>query len=83
MVIHRFYKKSEPASKKLNALKQITDLVSGLNVELCYNIESTSKLTQEEINLLKWIISSPFDKDELSLESKLDSNNSVIEVGPR
>ena len=84
MVIQRFYKKAKSNSNKLNALKQISELVVGLDVEHCYNIESSKLQNEDERNLLKWIISSPFEKEDLSQESRLSENNFlIIEIGPR
>lgn len=73
--------------KKLKSVNNIINEVENLETEFCYYIESKNPLKNEEINLLKWILSSPIEKEELSETSVFDSKSReatiLIEIGPR
>jgi len=56
--------------------------------EYCFNIEASDKLTQKEIEILKWLLSETFDQENFKSNSLFDSylislDHKVIEIGPR
>ncbi|XP_014208739.1 phosphoribosylformylglycinamidine synthase [Copidosoma floridanum] len=87
MVILKFYKnpglKTSQLRSKLESIVKITDKVKDIQVELCYYIESKDALSQEEIDVLKWILTSPFYPNQLADSSEFDSDKLVVEIGPR
>ncbi|KOX70064.1 Phosphoribosylformylglycinamidine synthase [Melipona quadrifasciata] len=90
MNIIRFYKvpglKSGQLKSKFNSLIQITNLISGLETELCYYIEVKEPLSTEELKVLKWILTPPLQPQSLknfSAFNEKSSNCLVIEIGPR
>ncbi|XP_012285205.1 phosphoribosylformylglycinamidine synthase [Orussus abietinus] len=90
MEIIRFYKtpglKPGQLSKKLNQLLQISSSVDEVKTELCYYVESSGALSEEEIGLLKWILVSPFDPLKVTEQSSLENHGNdklLIEIGPR
>lgn len=52
------------------------------SMELCFNVEVNSPLTEKEESILTWFLSETFQPDNLKKESSLTSGN-VIEIGPR
>ncbi|KAJ8675420.1 hypothetical protein QAD02_011206 [Eretmocerus hayati] len=87
MVILKFYKnpglKPSQLKTKLENLKKISESVKNLEAEVCYYIESKKSLGKNEIGVLKWILSSPFDPDQLADQSAFGDDQLVIEIGPR
>lgn len=94
MVIHRFYKSpgllSGQLSNKFNLVSQQSDLITGVETEVCYYVESKKSLTKEEINIIEWTLSSPLESQGLTDSSVLvqageNSGGSylIIEIGPR
>ncbi|KAK9296578.1 hypothetical protein QLX08_009424 [Tetragonisca angustula] len=90
MNIIRFYKvpglKSGQLKSKFNSLIQITNLINGLETELCYYIEVKEPLSAEELKVLKWILTPPLEPQSLknfSAFNEKSSNCLVIEIGPR
>ncbi|XP_050484898.1 phosphoribosylformylglycinamidine synthase [Bombus huntii] len=90
MDIIRFYKvpglKSGQFKSKFNSLVQITNLISGLETELCYYIEVKEPLSEEELAILKWILTPPLESQSLKNSSAFDkklNNCFIIEIGPR
>lgn len=87
MVILKFYKnpglKSSQLRSKLEILTKISNAVTDIEAELCYYIESQSPLNKEQINILKWILGSPFEPDQLVDSTAYKGDKLVIEIGPR
>ncbi|XP_012269939.2 phosphoribosylformylglycinamidine synthase [Athalia rosae] len=89
MAILRFYKtpgvKSGQWKNKLDVLRAISNLVIDLETEICYNIEITEKLNEEEIRKLEWILGSPFEPNKLQKTPTLveEPQTLLVEIGPR
>ncbi|XP_014227740.1 phosphoribosylformylglycinamidine synthase [Trichogramma pretiosum] len=87
MVILKFYKnpglKANLLKSKLEKIKKISDSVTNIEAELCYYIESKSPLSKDNIDIIKWILTSPFEPQELKDESDFKNGQLVIEIGPR
>ncbi|XP_011500809.1 PREDICTED: phosphoribosylformylglycinamidine synthase [Ceratosolen solmsi marchali] len=85
MVILKFYQKqsldSNLLKKKLENVKEKGVQING--VELCYYIECDSSLNKIKINIIKWILSKPFEPDQLLDSSAFEDNENVIEIGPK
>ncbi|RLU21996.1 hypothetical protein DMN91_006375 [Ooceraea biroi] len=92
MGILKFYKtpglKAGQLKSKLQKVSQIEASVTDLETELCYYIETTDPLLEEEIKILKWILTPPLERKEKCLQSGSVFNENedgavVIEIGPR
>lgn len=90
--IQRFYKtpglKAGQLKSKLHKVSQIEASVTDLETELCYYIETTDLLLEEENRILKWILAPPLEKEDKCLESssvfdEAETGVTVIEIGPR
>ncbi len=92
-LIH-FYRKpalSPPKKKELLSViqKKISPEIKDIQTEYCFNIEITESLTQEELGILRWLLSETFepekfsDKSFLIPKSAISNSKSIIEVGPR
>ncbi len=64
---------------------QVLKHVKNINTEHCFNIAFQDALTQEEINVLTWLLSETFEPGNFSNKSFLQSSNNstILEVGPR
>ncbi|HEX7363764.1 MAG TPA: AIR synthase-related protein, partial [Dehalococcoidia bacterium] len=51
--------------------------------EYCFNIETSASLTTDELTILQWLLAETFEIEKFAEKSFLDSENDVIEVGPR
>lgn len=90
MDIIRFYKipglKSGQLKSKFNDIIQITNQINSLETEFCYYVEIKEHLTEEELKVLKWILSSPLESHNLKSSSTFNeklNNCLIIEIGPR
>lgn len=87
MVILKFYKnpglKSSQLKSKLENLDKISNFINDVEAELCYYIESKSPLDDKQIEVLKWILSSPFEPSQLVDSSGFENDKLVVEIGPR
>ncbi|XP_001605732.2 phosphoribosylformylglycinamidine synthase [Nasonia vitripennis] len=87
MVILKFYKnpglKSSQLKSKLENLVKISTSINDIEAELCYYIESKNALDKKQIEILKWILSSPFEPSQLVDCSLFKSEKLVVEIGPR
>lgn len=90
MDIIRFYKipglKSGQLKSKFNDIIQITNQINSLETEFCYYVEIKEHLTEEELKILKWILSSPLESHNLKSSSTFNeklNNCLIIEIGPR
>jgi len=94
MSLIHFYRQPAlfPARKKelLGVARQkISPLIKDIQTEYCFNIEITASLIQEELDILRWLLSETFepenfsDKSFLSRHSSLVTRHCLFEVGPR
>lgn len=90
MDIIRFYKipglKSGQLKSKFNDIIQITNQINSVETEFCYYVEIKEHLTEEELKILKWILSSPLESHNLKSSSTFNeklNNCLIIEIGPR
>ncbi|XP_011156621.1 phosphoribosylformylglycinamidine synthase isoform X2 [Solenopsis invicta] len=88
MVILKFYKapglKTGQLKNKLHKVSQIEASVTDLETELCYYVETLESLQEDEIRVLKWILS-PIFEGGLRCDSVFNETQSatIIEIGPR
>ncbi|GLH08832.1 CLUMA_CG000196, isoform A [Gryllus bimaculatus] len=90
MGIIRFYRvpglSGGATSIKLKQLQREIPIVAALKSELCFNVEINRPLSSAEEGKLKWILSSPFEPQNLSSEPTLagdELGDLLIEIGPR
>ncbi|KAI3841965.1 hypothetical protein MKX03_032638 [Papaver bracteatum] len=79
--------------KKAQMLKKVQTKVSReivcLKTEQCFNIGINAELSNEKLEVLKWLLGETYEPDNLGTESFLENENQsgvssvVIEVGPR
>lgn len=89
MGILRFYKapglKVGQLKNKLHKVLQIETSVICLETELCYYVE-TEPLEEEEIEILKWILTPPLEQEclhDVTIFDEAEDYSTVIEIGPR
>lgn len=89
MVILKFYKapglKTGQLKNKLYKVSQIEASVTDLETELCYYVETLELFQEDEVRILKWILS-PLFEGELRCDSvfnDIQEHVTVIEIGPR
>jgi len=51
--------------------------------EYCFNVETSSPLTPEEIRVLQWLLAETFEHELLRFETFLSPISHVVELGPR
>jgi len=79
-------KKSELLSV---AQMKISPEIKDIETEFCFNIEMTDRLTDEEVELLRWLLAETFEPENFSEKSFLNQHPSrsahhfLLEVGPR
>lgn len=94
MVILRFYKSpgllAGQFNEKLNAIREKSDSVVGLETEIVYYMECHAALTEKEIDVVKSVLTSRFEPENLKNFSgleKTEGNNRessiIVEIGPR
>lgn len=90
MGILKFYKapglKTGQLKSKLHKVSQIEASITDLETELCYYVETTDPLQEEEVQILRWILAPPFKRECLQCDSvfnKTENHAIVIEIGPR
>jgi phosphoribosylformylglycinamidine synthase len=64
------------------AVKNISPHIKGIETEYCYNIETSSPLSDAELDTLRWLLAETFEPDRFASGSFLGPNQ-VLEVGPR
>jgi len=62
--------------------------VCELSTEYCFNVQVSAGLTDNEMNVLKWLLAETFEPENFSNQSFFDTadtdeNYPVLEVGPR
>jgi phosphoribosylformylglycinamidine synthase len=88
-VILHFYRKNALSEyKKRELLKEvqykISNKIEDIQSEFCFNILVTKDLTDDEKNILRWLLSETFEPYNFSSKSFLDEKDGMIfEVGPR
>jgi phosphoribosylformylglycinamidine synthase len=86
-LIHLFRAPGIPAGRRRALLGRVRDRVSssihGLRTEYCFNIDVAEPLTQDELQILTWLLAETFEPDGFGPASLLDGGGSLIEVGPR
>src|SRR4030043_509128 len=94
MSLLHFYRTPALSLAKKNELLSVTRQkifpeIIDIETEHCFNIETTSPLTNEELNILRWLLSETFEPENFSEESFLIHPLSfiphplILEVGPR
>ena len=51
--------------------------------EICFYVEAIARLTNPEINILRWLLRETFDPDGFENHTFLEKDTTVIEIGPR
>ena len=90
-MILKFYKtpglKCGHLGKKFNSVSRVTDVIADLETEICYYIETETEFDKKEVDLIKWILTSPFELEELKEKSIFETEDFkktiLIEIGPR
>ncbi len=92
-LIYRYKTPAITDSKKRDILSfyrdKISDKIRDIQTEYCYYIEAKGPLLNEELELLKWLLSETFELENFSAESFLtgpsssDTHHFILEVGPR
>ncbi len=94
MSLLHFYRRPALSLAKKNALlsvaqQKVSPEIMDIETEYCFNIETTTPLTDDELQILKWLLSETFDPGNFSEESFLLQPSTfilyplIIEVGPR
>lgn len=83
----RMYRTPALSSYKKNVLlkavrEKISPVIQDIETEFCFNIDISEPLTDEELNILRWLLSETFEPKNFSDNSFLNSEL-VFEVGPR
>ena len=67
------------------AQSRVSGSVSGMDAELCYNIELSAPLTEQEAATLQWLLRETFEPECFSDQPFLSDSAAapVVEVGPR
>ncbi|KYN43813.1 Phosphoribosylformylglycinamidine synthase [Trachymyrmex septentrionalis] len=85
-MILKFFKtpglKTGQLKNKLHKVLQIEASVINLETELCYYVE-TESLEEDEVQVLKWILSPLSEGECLRCDSMFSDTQNVIEIGPR
>ncbi|XP_074095633.1 phosphoribosylformylglycinamidine synthase [Cotesia typhae] len=88
MAITRLYKSSGLLSgqlaSKLASLQQVNPCITELRTETCFYIESSRPLTSEDLKIVTFALTSPFDP-QLFQETQLSAppGSTIVEIGPR
>ncbi len=72
------------------AQERVSPAIHGIATEFCFNVASGSRLTRDELRLLRWLLAETFEPDQFSEHSFLSPDVSrpatshvILEVGPR
>ena len=92
-LIYRYKRPAVDEAARKRLLSLVREKVSGeikdLETEYCFYIETTSPLSPDDVELLRWLLSETFEPENFSEESLLTQNselgtqNFIFEVGPR
>ena len=104
MSLIHFYRRPALSSAKKNDLlsaakQKVSKSIGGIETEYCFNVETTGPLDEDELSVLRWLLSETFEPEHFSSESFLspspqppiakggngggDPQPLIIEVGPR
>lgn len=94
MGLLRYYRRPALSSAKIKELiailhKRVSAHIKDIKTEYCFNIEVIEPLTDEELNILRWLLAETFEPENFSHESFLTHHSSpsthhcLFEVGPR
>jgi phosphoribosylformylglycinamidine synthase len=88
MALLHLYRAPGLSPARTNALLQaarqrISTDIEDIATEFCFNIEAASGLSRGELEALAWLLRETFQPEGFGLESSLDGNREVLEVGPR
>jgi len=94
MSLSHFYRRPALSPAKKNELlslakQSVFPSIEDIETEYCFNIETKSPLTDDEANILRWLLSETFEPENFAEESFLLHSSSfvlnplIIEVGPR
>ncbi|KAI3973293.1 hypothetical protein MKX01_020668 [Papaver californicum] len=84
-----FLQESATAELLKSVHTKISSQIMGLKTEQCFNIGINSDLSNEKLEVLKWLLGETYEPESLGSESFLEKENQksissmVIEVGPR
>lgn len=98
--ITHYYRETEPPHSLLPSIKEQlkslnlsndADSITSIGTESCFNVQTTSDLSNVEKEHLEWLLAETFEKDKLRTSSIFTSSSSnggdrkvlVIEFGPR
>ncbi|XP_047325227.1 probable phosphoribosylformylglycinamidine synthase, chloroplastic/mitochondrial [Impatiens glandulifera] len=68
---------------------KVSNQITALKTEQCFNIEVVSELSNEKLSVLKWLLGETYEPDNLATDSFLNdetisgSDTVIVEVGPR
>lgn len=87
MALVHFYRKPglspEQTKTLLRSTRQRIPLIEQIETEYCFNVEVSDLLTDQEEDILEWLLSETFDEEGFSTTSLLGSDGLCLEVGPR
>jgi phosphoribosylformylglycinamidine synthase len=72
-----------------DAHRQVSDRISDIETEFCFNIAAMSPLTVNELRLLRWLLAETFEPKNFSdnsffnPQSAIRNTQLILEVGPR
>jgi phosphoribosylformylglycinamidine synthase len=85
--LYRYPGLSSSAAQTLlrKAKAKVTDAITSIDGEACYNIGLSAQLSPKEAETLAWLLRETFEPELLTSESRVkqDSTTTVVEVGPR
>lgn len=100
MILLHFFRKPALTKAKTNELlaiakQKISSDIEHIETEYCYNVETSSQLTEHELEILRWLLAETFEPENFGnksfLTNKEDYNSCsspiyhyyLLEVGPR
>lgn len=63
--------------------REISPGVVRIDTELCFNVEVNEPLSKDDLRIMAWLLSEPFNSNGFSDTTFLGNETSVFEVGPR
>ncbi|KAL6745568.1 CobB/CobQ-like glutamine amidotransferase domain-containing protein [Haematococcus lacustris] len=84
--VYRYPGMSDPALQTLlhKAQAKVSDAITAIDCELCYNVSVTAPLSSKEAETLTWLLRETFEPQGLTPESRFKAgDHTVVEVGPR
>ena len=92
-ILH-YYRETEPPHSLLPSVKEQlkslnlakdADSIQSIDTESCFNVQTTTALTDVQKERLEWLLAETFEKEKLRGSSVLSSDDSstLLEFGPR